>query len=541
MKKTLNLLLGILAILVVVFSGCKKDMEGTEGPMITVSEDAPSLEDLNAGQKVTIPVTVESPLGIRRLSYFFIRENANGTESGTPVNYDQADYPTQLQKDIVFNAEQGLVELVIVSFDKLNRSSEVHLSFKEVRELPVLTFTDNIKSRETVFENKRIAVTGHVNSKYDLSAITFTTIVNGVASQPQNIQFTDKNSTDFSAGLVVQKGLSAIVIKATNSYEGAAVDTFKIGSVVDDAVNITLTGGITSIEKVYAGVSNTISGVISSGSDIVSLSYALKVNGSYGPEVPLTLGTPRDEFNFTANYNGVKNTEAVRITGKNQGDKEKVMELSVAEVYNKLLTFTVNLTTETGPGKNNWFSAYRAPHVFDVTTAASAQTMLDFAFAKYSSTSFRIMPSGVVQAGAAYEAAMVPYMNGFSQVVYTLVTANRRSITPDAFDAINWDGELTTFLETKIIAPSGQGGENYNIRTTNRRVNSDLKVGEGFIIGWGALQWGASVADNKAFGIVMVKAYSTDGGVGKVTLEIKVPDEDNRTKYNPESIHSYPL
>ncbi|WP_420477549.1 hypothetical protein, partial [Noviherbaspirillum sp. ST9] len=167
-----------------------------------------------------------------------------------------------------------------------------------------------------------------------------------------------------------------------------------IGSVVDDAVNITLSGGITSIYKVYAGISNALSGMITSGSDVVSLSYAVKVNGSYGTEVPLTLGTPRDEFNFTANYSGVKNTEAVRITAKNQGNKEKVIELPVAKVYNKLLTFTVNLTTETGPGKNNWFSAYRAPHVFDVTTAASAQTMLDFVFAKYSSTSFRIMPSG---------------------------------------------------------------------------------------------------------------------------------------------------
>ncbi|MGX5691172.1 hypothetical protein [Arcticibacter tournemirensis] len=540
MKRTFSLLLGILAVLAIAFPGCKKDMEGTEGPVITVSEDAPNLEELNAGQRVTIPVTVESPLGIRRLSYFFIKENANGTESGVPVNFDQTDYPTELQKDIVFNAEKGLVELVIVSFDKLNHSSEVHLSFKEVRDLPVLTFTDGIKERETVFENKHIAVTGHVNSKYDLSAITYTTVVNGVASQPQNIQFTNKNSTDFSAGLVVQKGLTAVIIKATNSYEGAVVDTFKIGSVVDDAVNITLSGGITSIDKVYAGISNALSGMITSGSDVVSLSYAVKVNGSYGTEVPLTLGTPRDEFNFTANYSGVKNTEAVRITAKNQGNKEKVIELPVAKVYNKLLTFTVNLTTETGPGKNNWFSAYRAPHVFDVTTAASAQTMLDFVFAKYSSTSFRIMPSGIVQAGAAYQTAMAPYMNGFNQVVYTLVTANRSSITPDAFNSIDWDGELTTFLETKIIAPTGEGGENYNIRTTNRRFNGDLKVGEGFIIGWGALQWGASVADNKAFGIVMVKAYSTTGGVGNVTLEIKVPDEDNRTKYNPESIHSYP-
>ena len=541
MKKIFNLCLAVFAFHTLAFVGCKKDMEGTEGPIITISEDVPNLEELNAGQTVTVPVTVKSELGIRRLSYFFIRKNANGTESGTPVNFDQTDYPIELQKDIVFNADQALVELVIVSFDKMNRSSEVHLSFKEVRDVPVLNFTNNIKSRETVFENKRISITGHVESKYDLSAITFTTIVNGQASEPKNVQFTDKRSSDFSAGIVVQKGLSAIVIKAVNAYQGAAIDTFKIGSVVDDAVNITLDGGITSIDKVYAGAPNTLSGMVSSGSDIQSISYAMKVNGGYGPETPLTPGTPLDEFNFSATYNGVKNTEAIRITARNQGGKEKIIELPVGKVYNRLLTFTVELTTAIGPGKNNWFSAYKAPHVFDVNTAPAAQSMLDFAFAKYSSSSFRIMPSGIVQAGAAYQTAMAPYMPGFSQVVYTLVTANRSSVTPAAMAEINWDGELTVFLEQKVIALVSQGGEGYNIKTTNRRFNGELKVGEGFIIGWGALPWGGTVADNKAFGLVMVKAYSVVNGVANATLEIKVPDEDNRTKYNPESIHSYPL
>ncbi|WP_207424356.1 hypothetical protein [Desertivirga brevis] len=541
MKKGLSFFLPVLMLFILSFSSCKKDVETIAGPQIAVSDDAPDLKELNAGQRVTIPVTVESIEGIRRLSYFFIKENANGTESGTPVNYDPTDFPEKLQRDIVFSAQPGLVELVIVSFDKLNRSSEVHLNFKEIRELPVLTFTDNVKFQQSVFENKQLTITGHVNSKYDLSSISFSSVVNNVESSAQSLQFSNKNSTDFSAQLVVQKGLSAIILKATNMYQGTVTDTFKIQTVVDDAVNISLAGGITSISKVFAGATNTISGSVSSGSNIASLSYALKVNGVYGPETAIAIGSPADAFNFTASYNGVKNAEAVRITGRNQGNKEKVIELPVLKVYNKLLTFTVELTTAIGPGKKNWFSAYRAPHVFDAASAASVQTMLDFAFVKYSASSFRIMPAGVVEAGAAYQTAMAPYMAGFNQATYTLVTVNRNSITESAFNSLEWDGDLTSFLETKILGPISEGGENYNIRTTNRRFNGELQVGKGFIIGWGAWRWGTTVADNKAFGLVMVKAYSVSNGQATTTLEIKVPDEDFRSKYNSESIHSYPL
>jgi len=161
--------------------------------------------------------------------------------------------------------------------------------------------------------------------------------------------------------------------------------------------------------------------------------------------------------------------------------------------------------------------------------------MVDLVLVKHATDDYRLTTAAVFDAGAAYRTALAPYLVGFTKAPYTLVTANRRSVTPAAFNGIEWDGELTEFLQTKVIASVAAGGENYNIAATNRRFNGALKVGEGFIIGWG--QW--SPIENKAFGIVMVKEYAVTDGIATATLEIKVPAEDNRTKYNPESIFDY--
>ncbi len=535
----INILLSIILLLLVV-TACKKDLQSTQGPLISVSEDATELKDLNVGQLVSIPVSVESENGIRRLSYFFIRQNANGSESGTPVNFDLQNFPRVLDQEIQFLAEPNLQELVIVSFDRMNNSSEVHLKFQDIRALPVLTFKDNIKSRETVFENKRLQIAGTVKSEHELQSLSFTQIVNGAESDATSLPLSSPSETTFTASVVARKGLSAIIIRARNKYEGTAIDTFKIGSVVDDAIDIVLSGGATSIAKIYAGSANEISATINSGSAINRLSYALKIAGSYGAEIPLPIKAPADEFTFSFNVEGQSSLQAIRLSAYNEGSKSKIIEYNVDQVYNKLQHFTVELSTEIGAGKNNWFSAYQSPHTFSAAGAASVQNMLDFAFVKYSASSFRIMPGAVVQAGTAYQTAMAPYMNGFNISTYTLVTTNRPSLNTEAFNALNWDVDLTDFLEKKIIAPGDQQGENYNIKTTNRRFNGDLKVGEGFIIGWGTWNWGASTADNKAFGIVMVKEYSLSNGHAKVTLEIKVPQEDVRRKYNAGSTYAYP-
>lgn len=523
--------------LLLTLPGCEEDEKEPQAPVITLSDDLEDAQGFNVGDEVTITVNVKSPIGVKRLAYYFITTTDNGTESGTPVYIDKLDFPKEITEDIVFTVAPGLVEIVIISFDRDNNNSEVHLAPGDIRNIPVLAFTDGVDFRESVFENKTLRIEGTVTSEHELEAVTYQTVINGAVSEENAIAVTDVNNMPFAVDVVVGKGLSGIIVKAVNVYEGTAVDTFKIGSVVDDDVIIALEGGSPTIPIVYVGVANTLNGTVFSGSAMVSLTYAIKSNDTYGTEVPVTLGTPRDEFPFTIEFDAGDGIQAVRFTGTNAGNITRSTEFVIDKVYTKLVHFTnITLTSEIGPGLNNWFSAWQAPHVFDVPNAAANELMVDFALVNYNGSGFRIMPAAVFAAGDSYRTAMEPYMQGFTKAPYTLVTANRNAITQEAFDTLEWDGEMMEFLDAKVRAPKDEGGENYNFYGTNRRTNSDLQVGKGFIIGWG--QW--EPTQNKAFGIVMVKAYSENAGVATATLEIKVPAEDMRTKYNPVSLFDYP-
>lgn len=536
--------IGILSlVLMAAFSGCVKEWKDATGagPEITISEAVENIKDVNVGDKITIPVKVTSPTGIKRLSYFFMIKTANGIESGKAVNIDRDDFPKELQQDIQFTVEQNMTELVVVSFNKENFSSEKHITISEIRKLPILTFKDGIKFQETVFENREIAIEGNVTSESDLKSMGFQTIINGTVSAENPISFSDKRNTPFTARVNAVNGLTAVIIKSANIYGGQVADTFKIGSVAADAVSIALSGGLTNIPILYADSLNSISGTASSGSDLQKITYAISKNGVFGPEKDITLGTPLTEFSFVFSFEGEREMEAVRITGENKGGKTQETIYAISKVYSRLLHFpSIVLTNEVGPGKNNWFSAYQAPHVFDITNAPQNQEMLDFAFIKYTASANRIVPAAVFAANAAYRNATAPYMVGFTKATYSMITANRPHVTPAALAGLHWDGEMENWLRANIIAPVAQGGENYNIITTNRRVSGDMVPGSGIVMGWGSWNFASGAVVNEVFGLVLVKDYVEANGFATVTLDIKVPAEDNRTKFNPVSIFDYP-
>lgn len=533
MKKYILLVVCCLSLL-----ACNKNDDKVAGPVITLGAGFEEVENLNVGEQVTVPVNVKAPAGIRRLAYYFITQTASGLSSGTPVTIDyKENHPQELDQNIVFTVPQNMVELVVISFDKQMKNSEKHIKPKGVRLIPVLSFKDNVKFRASVFENKQFKVEGSFTSEHDVTALTYQTIVNGTASAESPITITNAKNMPFALTVTVVKNMSGIVVKAKNSFNGTALDTFKIGTVVDDAVNIALDGNKTNIPVVYAGIDNTLAGTVFSGSAVSTLTYALKVNGTYGAETAITIGTPKDEFAFSVQYQGTNGVQAVRISGANEGGKSLQAEFVVAQVYNKLVHVRdIKLTTEIGAGKHNWFSMNKAPYTFDVPGAAANQLAMDFLMYKHGATDFRISSAAAFNAGAAYSTGMAPYMVGFNTATYTLVTVNRPSLTSAFFDGMLWDGELTDYINNKVKAPVAAGGENYNVSTTNRRFNSALKAGEGFIIGWGS--W--TPTNNQAFAVVMVKEYAVINGQATVTLEVKAPAEDNRAKYNSVSTLAYP-
>lgn len=535
-----NIIIILFLSLLICISGCKDENQGIAlGPVIGVQDEDLSFDGLNVGEKIILPIEVKSPNGVKRVAFFFVMQTANGTETGTATNFDDPAFPQVIEKDIEFDAVPNMNELVIVAFDRMNVSSELHIPLTNIRSLPQISFTDNIKFRETVFENKMMAVTGKVSSEFDIAKLTYVTVANNVASAETNIPFADKKNIDFAANIEVKSGLQSIIIRATNLHEGTMVDTFKIGSIVGDAVSISMQNGITEIDKLYAEQGNSIGGTISSGSNIASFTYAIKKNDTYSEETAIVLGTPLDEFNFSINIAGQEGIQAIRLSGKNTNNNTLVLELPVKRVIFPLVHLEgVELTTEIRAGKPNWFAAYLAPHVFDQASAVVNQEKMDIMVVVYGGTALRFMPSAVYEA-ASYTAIVAPYMVGFTKATYTLVTSNRAKITSDAFAGLENDEDLETFIRDKIIAPTSQGGENYNVVGTNRRISTNLAANTGYIIGWGSYVKGGA-ARNEAFALIYVKEVSFVDGVGHVKFDIKFPKTDYRTMYNPVSITPYP-
>ena len=521
-----HLLFGAFLLLLLA-TACKPKefVEATgAGPTIKISSEFEKIQGINVGDKVTIPVNVTSDKGIKRLAYFFVNNTANGIESGTPVYSDNESFPKELNQDIEFTILPEMAELVLISFDKENRSTELHIPMSEIRKLPILTFKDNIKYRETAFFEKHLHIIGNVTSESDLKTITYQMIVDGNVSAENNVAIADKNDTPFDIDIIVPRGLQAVVVTATNIYDGFARDTFKIGGVADDAINLTLSGGITSIDMIYADSVNNIEGSIQSGSEVTSLTYAVKINGTYGTETPITLGTPLNNFSFNIPLIGAPGMEAVRISGLNEGGMEQQVELGIAKVTQKLLYFKdVVLTTEVGPGKNIWFSAYKAPHVFDVASAAPNSSMMDFVFFVNTSTTYRFGPAHLAVPGSGYEAKIAPYVNGFTSYPYLMVPSTRNQVTFDAMASVNWDHELKTFIDTRVF-PS------YNVYEASRRVSDNVtRAGQGYVFAWG--EFGPIIADNKGFMLVIVKNVVVSGGHATVTLDIKAPATNYRALY----------
>lgn len=529
--KTKNYVLTTFMIIasLCLYSGCNEIDEylsgDMTGPTITVNQELLSYEGLNEGDMIEIPVHINSKHGIKRIAYFFKNETPNGLVAGDPVYIDYEDTPAEITETIKTPLNYSAREMIIISFDKRNRSSEIHVSFKATKTSPKIIFKDNVKYRASVFENKSIVISGNIVSDYTITASTYATIIDDVTSPSQNLTL---NNNSFSISLLVVKGLSGIIISVENENNALVVDTFKIGEVVDDAVNIVMKGGITSLQSFAAGQLNEYDGSIVSGSNITKLVYQIKKEGVWGNELPLAIGNPADEFDFTLAITGEMGMESVKLSAENINGKSATLELIIPEVINNVLYFQdVKLTTAIGPGLHNWFSYYQAPHVFDQVTARQHQEMLDFVCSIYEGNQVCLLSGHIFNASTLYNEALTPYLNGFSTVNFCLLSGNRNEITPASFDAINTEEDLNNFIANQIAS-------SYTVYTASRGTNRELIAGKGMVYAWGP-----SSGNNKAFSIILVKEVSFEGGIGKVTLDIKAPRTDYRTIYK-DSARAYP-
>src|SRR5690606_5563420 len=118
--------------------------------------------------------------------------------------------------------------------------------------------------------------------------------------------------------------------------------------------------------------------------------------------------------------------------------------------------------------------------------------MMDIVLIANTSTALRFVSARVFEA-SSYLPKVAPYMEGFSQATFSVVTSNRGSITSESFSDLVYDDDLEDFIANKIMAPSSEGGENYNVAGTDRRVSGNLAANSGLIIGWGSYRDGIAI------------------------------------------------
>ncbi|MDR3142509.1 MAG: hypothetical protein LBU37_12420 [Tannerellaceae bacterium] len=528
MKKN-NIIYSLLILIsaLFLFNCCSDNDEVVSSPVINIPDDKKEVKGANEGDLISVPFSVSTENGIRRIAYYFIVNTANETKNEEPViieNYTE-DFPKMYEGSIDFSIRTEMSTLILVVFNKENQASEVHISLSELKELPVFRFDKDLDYKEKAFLGKNLKVKGNVTSEYDINSFTYRVTNNGVASAPVDIPVIDRQNVDFDISIIVEVGLENILFDVTNVHEGKVERRFQILNVLtDDDISIEIAGGITELTSYMEDEENIIEGTVESGSNIIGLAYSVKKNGVFGS--PVEIDIPEDVidlYNFTITVVGEAGTEAVKIIATNESELVEEIIIDVPYVDSRIVYIAdVVLTTEIGEGKYNWFSCYQAPHRFDQITAAQYPEMMDFVAAKYTTGVPYLLSAMVYTAGGNYATAVSPYMVGFDKMTYLLVTANRPD-AKNAFDAI----EKTSDMEALFKSQSYYA-------TAGRYTSGALTAGNYHVIGWGN-----GSQQNKAIGIIKLKEINTVDGISTVKFDIKFGKPDYRTMYNGASMMPY--
>lgn len=186
----------------------------------------------------------------------------------------------------------------------------------------------------------------------------------------------------------------------------------------------------------------------------------------------------------------------------------------------------VELTTEVGPGKKNWFSAYADSEMVTFTQeeARDKSNMMDFAPVVHSTDEVRLYSAIIGHSHADYKVRTAPYVNGFPKLTYTMI-GGRRVGSSDATFPEHYDSVKDVQSMTQLVK---NYWKTYSYPTANR-MNSDKLVVDAV----GILGWGHKIGVNSKFGIFIIRELQpTSNGNYKVVLDIKVPATNTRTSNN---------
>lgn len=542
-----NLFRWIIALLLVCFLGaCKNDELAEPTYKIDLNGTPDVYATLNANDKLEIPIRITCEKELKNAYYKLVVTKANGELSpGTAINIPVKGY--SLDTVITVPVTLNLHSVVFAVYDQDDKINIRTIRIESVKELPVVSFKDGVNLRKTVCVGIPFAISGKVESKYDLKAVSLTPVVAGAASTPVTIDLTNKTSLDYVGTIPVAAGLEYVVLKAENMYGGVVVDTFKILNVVStDFVDIALDNEATELNRILKGESNTVGGLIVSGSDIATLKFAVKVNGAMGAlQDAVLIDNAGNEAKFTFSVNGEQGLEAVQLIATNKGGKSATVNYTVPALRTRV-AYLANVQMSTDPVDNtNFLALYEATPVFGDAVAKGKQGRIDFYLANKGNGVQPLSPHAY-GAGTAYYDACKSSFAGFTELTYMFLSAVRGKLIKAEFDNILTENELRELINYRIIGPNPDG-ENYNVVTASRRVgdtfNTSTKKDGGYVIGWGSHTHpnvSPAVVQNNSFAIVWVKSVTLkSNGHYVMVFDIKYPVADQRAANNTSSIAPY--
>lgn len=510
-----------------LLSSCNDENVAVSRPTIKISEESKKIDGANEGDLISIPFSVLTEQGVRKIAYYFIVNTPNGSRNEEPVtvvNFTE-NFPISYDGSIDFTIRTEMSTLILVAFNKHNQASEVHIQLSDLKKLPVFTFERDLDSKEKAFLGKNLRIRGNTTSEYDIKTFTYQIVKNGVAGPPIPIPFSNKREINFEVSFIVEEGLENVIFNVTNIHSGQVEKIYKVLNVLtEDDISIEISGGVTEIAEYIEDETNIIEGTVESGSDITGLSYSVKKDGMFGAPIAVELPSDiTDLYNFKISIIGEAGTEAIKIIATNETEmiEEYILIVPKVDSYVRFMEDVV-LTTEIGEGKFNWFSCWKEPHLFDQQTAAQYSDRMDFGAVTYTNGAPYLLSSMVWTAGGNYAAAITPYMIGFDFMTYLLMTANRADAR-NAFNSITKTSDLEAlFNSTTYYAGAG------------RYTSGGLTAGNHHVIGWGN-----GVSQNKAIGIIRLKEINTKDGISTVKFDIKFGKPDYRQKYNNASLMPY--
>lgn len=167
------------------------------------------------------------------------------------------------------------------------------------------------------------------------------------------------SSGNFELTIPVVAGLNSVLVKVDNVHGGVATKEFKVLNVVnEDFMDVAFTSDLAELTRISIGKEKTIEGVIASGSDIVSVKYALKKNGVLGDYTELSLQENEgNEAKFSFQIRGEEGVEAMNIVAVNQSDVTTFEERRVKVFSVSAMSSLTDVVMSTDPADNACFLA----------------------------------------------------------------------------------------------------------------------------------------------------------------------------------------